>query len=185
MDATSEPPNAYASKAKIGADRLRKVGKRMIGEISPARTPTRTETRTSFGSLTRSELMSRCRSAGNQTTEVRMLALLRKVRITGWRRHLPLPGKPDFAWRREKVAIFVDGCFWHGHDCGRNLTPKSNAAFWRQKISNNQARDRKATRMLRQNGWTVIRVWECVLRRQPRSVTSRIQRALGRSLKEI
>jgi DNA mismatch endonuclease (patch repair protein) len=92
---------------------------------------------TSFGNLTRSELMSRIRSSGTKTTEERLAGLLRKAGLKGWRRQWPLPGKPDFAWPRDKVALFVDGCFWHGHNCGRNLTPKRNAQAWKEKIDNN------------------------------------------------
>ena len=62
----------------------------------------------------RSEVMSLIRGKGNKETENALLALLRQNKITGWRRHLPLPGKPDFAFQKQKVAVFVDGCFWHG-----------------------------------------------------------------------
>src|SRR5688500_5461932 len=84
---------------------------------------------TSFGRLTRSALMARIRGTGNATTEMKVVRLLRARHITGWRRHAKLPGKPDFVWPRSRVALFVHGCFWHGHDCGRNLTSKSNEAF--------------------------------------------------------
>lgn len=136
---------------------------------------------TSFGGLNRSELMARCRSKGNASTEGRMVALLRHSKLTGWRRHLSLPGKPDFAWPKRKVALFVDGCFWHGHNCGRNLTPNSNVEYWRVKIERTQTRDRRISRELRKCGWTVLRVWECVLRRSPEQVINRIRRALYRS----
>src|SRR5689334_12378985 len=89
---------------------------------------------TSFGQLSRAELMSRVRSTGNQTTEGRMVKILRAAHVTGWRRRAKLPGNPDFVWRVGRVALFVDGCFWHGHDCGRNLTPKNNAELWEKKI---------------------------------------------------
>ncbi len=49
-----------------------------------------------------------------------MVALLRRHGLSGWRRHAKLPGRPDFVWPKHRVAVFVDGCFWHGHDCGRN-----------------------------------------------------------------
>ena len=78
---------------------------------------------TDFGGLTRSQLMSRIRSKGNATTEQTMVALLRKHGLSGWRRHYPVAGRPDFVWRQERVALFLDGCFWHGHGCGRNLVP--------------------------------------------------------------
>lgn len=94
-----------------------------------------------FGRLSRAELMSRVRSKGNKTTEGRMAALLREGKITGWRRQIKIIGKPDFVWPKLRVALFVDGCFWHGHDCGRNLTPKSNAEHWQRKIEATRLRD--------------------------------------------
>jgi DNA mismatch endonuclease (patch repair protein) len=102
-----------------------------------------------FSKKKRSEVMAAIRSKGNRGTEMKLVALLRANRITGWRRHLEIPGRPDFVFRRERVALFVDGCFWHGcrAHCRR---PKSRAAFWRKKIARNQARDRKVTRLLRQ-----------------------------------
>ena len=134
--------------------------------------------RTTFGGLSRSELMSRIRGAGNLTTELRLAKLLRQHKLTGWRRRLPLAGKPDFAWPREKVAVFVDGCFWHGHDCARNLTPKTRAAFWAAKIARNRSRDRRVSRELRKEGWTVLRVWECKLAASPDLCIRRIRSAL-------
>lgn len=111
----------------------------------------------------RSEVMSKVRSRGNRDTELVVASLFRKHRITGWRRHLPLPGRPDFAFRDRKLALFIDGCFWHG--CPRHYSvPKGNAAFWRKKFLDNRARDRRVTRELRKAGWTTLRVWEHQLR---------------------
>ena len=98
----------------------------------------------------RSAVMSAIRSRGNAATELRLIALFRAHGITGWRRGSKLTGKPDFVFprlpasprlrRTGKLAVFVDGCFWHG--CPRHATrPKTNAAFWRKKIAANQARD--------------------------------------------
>lgn len=137
--------------------------------------------RTTFGGLRRGQLMSRVRSTGNQTTEKRLASLLREAGLTGWRRHQFLTGRPDFLWPKIKVAVFVDGCFWHGHDCGRNLTPRRNAEAWRAKIEGNRARDRRTSRFLRHEGWNVIRVWECQLAKTPASCVLRIAKALGRS----
>ena len=107
---------------------------------------------TTFGGLSRSELMSRVRSTKNQTTEVKLASLLRVAGLTGWRRHQPLPGRPDFVWPKVKVAVFVDGCFWHGHDC-RSLVPKTNTeGLERQDQKDSGARDRRANRLLRQTG---------------------------------
>lgn len=134
--------------------------------------------RTSFGGLLRGRLMARVRSTGNKTTERRLASLLREEGLSGWRRHQPLPGKPDFSWGPAKVVVFVDGCFWHGHDCGKNLAPKTNTKAWREKIQRNQARDRRASRQLRYLGWAVIRIWECQLAKDPDKCVRRIKRAI-------
>ena len=123
--------------------------------------------KTSFGSLSRSELMSRVRSTGNKTTEIKMGSLLRAGRIHGWRRHAQIAGKPDFVWRKEHVALFIDGCFWHGHSCGKNISPVKNAELWKHKIAANRERDRKVARKLRSAGWSVVRIWECSLKKRP------------------
>lgn len=136
---------------------------------------------TTFGWLRRGELMSRVRSTGNQTTEKKLALLLRKAGLTGWRRHQPLPGNPDFVWLKFKIALFVDGCFWHGHNCGRNVTPKTNAKAWRDKIERNQARDQRVVRSLRQLGWKVIRIWECRLAKEPDRCLRRIKFKLEES----
>lgn len=118
--------------------------------------------RTTFGKLTRAELMARVRSRGNKTTEERFTAILGRERITGWRRHQSLFGNPDFVWRSRRLAVFLDGCFWHGHTC-RNLSPRTNARVWTRKIEKNKARDRLVNRRLRASGWIVLRIWECEL----------------------
>ena len=135
--------------------------------------------RTSFGGLLRGDLMSRIRSVGNETTEKRLAALLRQNRVSGWRRHFNIPGKPDFVWPQSQLAVFVDGCFWHGHECGRNLTPKTNARAWREKIARNKARDRRITRRLRRCGWKVIRIWECRLVKNDDRCLQRILKVLS------
>jgi DNA mismatch endonuclease (patch repair protein) len=107
----------------------------------------------------RSERMSRVRATANKSTELRLVALLREHHITGWRRGIPLPGKPDFVFRAAKIVLFVDGCFWHR--CPRHgRTPKSRVVFWTAKLARNAQRDREIGKMLRQRGWRVLRVWE-------------------------
>lgn len=135
---------------------------------------------TSFGGLSRSTLMSRIRSAGNATTELRLMKLFRAARIVGWRRNSPLPGKPDFVFPSSRLVVFVDGCFWHGHRCGRNLTPVRNGEAWVKKIDGNRRRDRRIGRRLRKKGWQVVRIWECVLGKTPDVALSRIRRKLER-----
>ncbi len=133
-----------------------------------------------FTPAKRSAVMALIRSRGNRATELRLIALMREHGITGWRRKARVFGKPDFVFRRERVAVFVDGCFWHG--CPRHATkPATRAAWWAAKLARNAQRDRAVTRALRAAGWTVLRIWECALARSRagRTVT-RIVRALGR-----
>ena len=129
----------------------------------------------------RSAVMAAIRSRGNMATELRMMALFRAHGITGWRRHARVFGKPDFVFRAGRVAVFVDGCFWHG--CPRHGTmPAGNRAFWMAKLTRNAARDREVNRTLRKAGWRVLRVWECALAKTalwPR-VVRRLARAMGR-----
>lgn len=116
-----------------------------------------------FSKAKRSEVMSRIRGKGNKDTELALIAIFRRHGITGWRRHQKLFGKPDFVFRQERVAVFVDGCFWHG--CPQHKTkPKANKAFWARKFAANKARDRLVTRTLRAAGWLVLRIWEHDLR---------------------
>jgi DNA mismatch endonuclease, patch repair protein len=127
----------------------------------------------------RSANMSRIRGRGNKETEVALVKLLRAKRITGWRRHQPLFGKPDFIFPRLKFAVFVDGCFWHR--CPKHGTePKNNRSFWEQKLSRNQARDVKVNRTLRKMGWTILRIWEHELNRKgSHSVLRKIQQKIS------
>ncbi len=129
----------------------------------------------------RSEMMSLIRSKGNATTELRLAGLFRKLRITGWRRHLDLPGRPDFTFPRERLCIFVHGCFWHGcPTCYRE--PRTNTKFWRTKVVGNQARDRRVVRLLRAAGYQTLTLWECAL--QPgkaQRTIQRVERALAKA----
>jgi DNA mismatch endonuclease (patch repair protein) len=124
----------------------------------------------------RSEVMARIRGRGNRETELALRSLLRANGITGWRRHYAILGRPDFAFPRERVAVFVDGCFWHRCPACSNL-PASNREFWERKLSANVERDRRVTRVLRGQGWRVVRVWEHAMRKPSRTV-SRIRAAL-------
>jgi len=135
-----------------------------------------------FTRAKRSAVMARIRSSGNRATELRLIALMRDRGITGWRRNAPVFGKPDFVFRRERVAVFVDGCFWHG--CPKHATkPATRAGWWAAKLARNKARDRTVTRFLRKAGWRVLRIWECDLAPGNRPRTARrVARALGRIL---
>lgn len=74
-----------------------------------------------------------------------------------------LPGKPDLVLPRFRLVIFVHGCFWHGHRCGTDHRPRSNAAYWTEKIARNVERDARNQSLLREAGWIVRTVWECQL----------------------
>jgi DNA mismatch endonuclease (patch repair protein) len=126
----------------------------------------------------RSRNMSRIRKFGNASTEMVLVRLFRSHGITGWRRHLALPGRPDFTFRRERVVVFVDGCFWH--QCSRcNWTPSNNKDYWEGKFARNRAADRAADRALRNAGWRVLRIWEHSLK-QPDRVIARVRLVLAR-----
>lgn len=129
----------------------------------------------------RSRVMSRVRSRGNASTEEVFRALLQSVRLVGWRRHLALPGRPDFAFPRARVAVFLDGCFWHG--CPRCYrAPADNREYWSQKLRRNRARDRRVRQELRARGWVVLRVWEHALSsiQKQRDVIARVRRTVER-----
>lgn len=132
-----------------------------------------------FDIAKRSEVMSRIRGKGNKTTELALVAAFHQAGIKGWRRHVPcrvkgkstrfstLAGKPppvlvikpDFVFRTQRIAVFVDGCFWH--QCPlHSKVPASNRAFWERKLRRNVQRDREANKALKADEWTVIRIWE-------------------------
>jgi DNA mismatch endonuclease, patch repair protein len=111
----------------------------------------------------RSKIMAAVRSRGNTTTELPLGKLLWAGGLRGYRKHWPVKGRPDFAWPARKVAVFVDGCFWHGCPC--KYLPRTNTEFWRNKIETNRRRDRRVTQTLRRHGWKVIRVKECAVRK--------------------
>lgn len=111
-----------------------------------------------FSAEKRSEIMSRVRSRGNKLTELRLIEIVRANHITGWRRRYPLFGNPDLTFPKSRVAVFVDGEFWHGHP--NEKMPKTNAEFWLKKIERNKARDAVVNRFLQQKGWRVMRFWQ-------------------------
>lgn len=83
-----------------------------------------------------------------------------------------LPGKPDIVLKKYRTVIMVNGCFWHGHDgCSHYRLPKTNTAFWREKIERNRRRDAKEVVVLRLLGWHVVRIWECELTPKRRNAT--------------
>jgi DNA mismatch endonuclease (patch repair protein) len=108
----------------------------------------------------RSALMAKVRSIGNRSTEQRVEAALRDALIAGWRKHpKSVLGCPDFYFPKAKLAVFVDGCYWHAcPKCCR--TPSSNVDFWHAKLDSNRRRDNRVRRKLRSQGFRVVSIWE-------------------------
>lgn len=127
----------------------------------------------------RSRNMRAIKSVNNATTERRIRAHLSQLRVRGWRiRPVGFPGSPDFVFPNKKIAIFVDGCFWHGcPKCGH--IPKSNAEYWRRKLKRNKSRDRSVNKQLRSAGLIVIRMWECEIKRNPLKCVRAVKRLLS------
>lgn len=126
----------------------------------------------------RSENMAAVSAKGNKTTEVPLLKLLQKNKIVGWRRHVKnVFGKPDFVFRQNMVAVFVDGCFWHGCKLHRSL-PATNKKFWKEKIIKNKIRDKKVNYQLKKTGWKVLRFWEHKIKKNRAECVEKIITAL-------
>lgn len=122
----------------------------------------------------RSKLMSRIRGKDTRP-EIVVRMLLREMGFA-YRLHAKdLPGRPDVVNRKRRIAIFVHGCFWHGHTCSRAKLPSTNTAFWTAKISGNRKRDRRNLQSLRREGFHTLVVWQCQLR-NPATVKRRLSR---------
>ena len=121
--------------------------------------------------------MAAVKSSGNKNTELKLISIFRAAGIGGWRRYQKVPGKPDFVFRRERLVVFVDGCFWHGC-CQHCRVPKNNRRYWHRKIERNVERDRATNRRLKKVGWRVLRVWEHSLN-APVRVAKRIKSLLS------
>ena len=117
----------------------------------------------------RSSVMKAVKSRNTKTTELKMIEIFKELHVTGWRRTYPLIGKPDFVFPKKRIVVFVDGCFWHGHDC-RNVTPSDNAEFWNAKREYNKRHDEVVTQTLVSKNWLVIRIWECELKKKNREI---------------
>lgn len=112
---------------------------------------------------TRSRMMRAVRSKDTEP-EIRVRQLLHKRGLRFRLHDKSLPGKPDLVFPRFRGAVFVHGCFWHGHDCSLFKMPGTRLAFWCQKFNQNQARDGRVTTQLLSAGWRVAVVWECALK---------------------
>jgi len=124
-----------------------------MGGVSPMSDPLRPEER--------SALMSKVRGKGNRSTELRVASALRRNKVNGWRRQLTdIHGKPDFFFPEFRLALFIDGCFWHYCPrCDRNI-PSTRREYWKDKLENNRRRDQRVTRYLHRKGYHVMRIWE-------------------------
>ena len=113
----------------------------------------------------RSKNMSRIRSTNSKPEEIVRKYLFSKG--FRYRKNVrALPGCPDIVLPKYKTVIFVNGCFWHKHDCKRFVFPSSNTEYWIPKITRNVERDQKNQRELREQGWRVLVVWECQLKKR-------------------
>jgi DNA mismatch endonuclease (patch repair protein) len=123
--------------------------------------------------------MAAVHGGGNQATELRLISIFRNRGIRGWRRNYSLFGRPDFVFSGARVALFVDGCFWHRCPL-HGSTPATNMEFWSKKLQRNVRRDRKVRKVLQNKGWRVVRIWQHELR-QPEKVTRKVIRSLSMS----
>ena len=122
----------------------------------------------------RSWNMSRIRSKDTKPEKL----LRSRLHKLGYRFRLHsknLPGKPDIVFSKFKTVVFVHGCFWHGHNCSFAHMPKSNTAFWQNKIEINKKRDKKRTRQIKSAGWNSVVVWECQIHKMLDKVVSKVK----------
>lgn len=118
-----------------------------------------------YDSATRRRVMQAIK-ASDTKPEIIIRRIVRSLGFPGYRLHRKdIPGKPDIAFIGRRLAIFVNGCFWHGHSCQRGRrAPKTNITYWHQKIEGNKARDKAHRKELSKLGWHSLIIWECELR---------------------
>lgn len=128
---------------------------------------------------TRSRMMSGIK--GKNTKPELMVRKALHARGFRYRLHDPkVAGKPDMVFPRLKAVIFVNGCFWHGHDCYLHKLPATRTAFWKAKFERNRQRDDTVRKTLRDTGWRVFTIWECALRgREKIGLDSVVDRVVG------
>lgn len=130
----------------------------------------------------RSEIMKANKPKGNKSTELKLIQLFKQLGLKGWRRNYKIADAiPDFIFLKKRIAIFADGCFWHGHNC-RNLTPKQNSEYWQKKIENNRIRDKQINERLERKGWKVIRIWECEIKEKNKEKLKLLKKKFSGSL---
>jgi DNA mismatch endonuclease, patch repair protein len=132
-----------------------------------------------FSRQKRSVIMSRIKGRGNRATELRLIEVFRVNGFIGWRRNARVFGRPDFVFPKLRVAVFVDGCFWHG--CPKHgQVPASNRKFWKQKLEGNARRDRLVNETLKLHGWRTVRIWQHEFRK-PSALVRRLEKNIKRS----
>jgi DNA mismatch endonuclease (patch repair protein) len=132
-----------------------------------------------FSKIKRSQVMAAIHSTGNKDTELALIKVFKAHGIIGWRRNQRVFGKPDFVFLPQKIAVFVDGCFWHG--CLKHgRQPGSNQAYWLKKLQRNRQRDATVKKTLSAAGWVVIRFWEHDLQK-PIKCALRMTQAFNRA----
>ncbi len=133
-----------------------------------------------FSKKKRSEVMSKVKSF-KTAPEVKIENLLKEYGLSYETHPKDVFGRPDIVNRENKTAVFIDGCFWHGHkSCKRlkNLKPSTNVEFWRNKVSYNRKRRLKVIKQLKREGWTVLEFWECKIREDAEAIAKRITKKL-------
>lgn len=127
----------------------------------------------------RSQIMQKVKSQCNKSTELKLISIFPANGIRGWRRHYPDKGHLDFVFLKEKMAVWVDGYIWRGHDC-RNTRPLDHQEYWQKKHERNIKRDQKVTAVFDARGWVVLRIWKCELKRKYiKELLKRLQLALN------
>lgn len=127
----------------------------------------------------RSYNMSRIRSR-DTGPEIKLRKLLFSEGLRGYRISAKLPGKPDIVFRKYKLAVFIDGCFWH--KCPKCfISPETRKKFWHDKIKSNVERDNKINRILEKDGWTVVRFWEHDVRKRPDKCVKKIIHTISKT----
>lgn len=132
-----------------------------------------------YDAATRSEVMSRVKARDTEP-EIMLRGALFSLGVRGWRCHRPdVPGKPDLSFSRGRLAVFVDGAFWHGHPS--KYWRGRSGGYWDQKIGRNIARDRETNERLVSTGWNVVRIWDFEVQSDPPRAAERVMNALERA----
>lgn len=117
--------------------------------------------------------------AKNTTPEIKFRKLLSSEGIRGYRLNWKkAAGRPDIAFPSQKIAIFINGCFWHRCPYCKPSFPKTHKAFWKQKFTKNMLRDKEKVSILRQSGWKVLTIWECQIKKHPNRSFIRVRKVL-------